>query len=287
MKTKYYLFVLLFMALNMPLTAYSQCADIFKQGVALMEAKKYKSAIGFFQKAKKCDKNLAIQCDEKIRECRKYINPTVNPPSTKSYVITLEKETLEFGSEETAARSVKVTSDVEWSCSTDADWCTITKMDDKRLAIECKINKTSAERTANVRVNNGKETKIIKVVQKGMDAVLRFAPNQMLTFGKDGDDYVELLLESTMEYRIEHKPEWVTIHREYLDMIIIKIEPLSGGKFREGIFSIISQDGTKKDFVVIKQYKKLPQSVSNDAKTEKKTQKSSGRKTLVNSKNKD
>ena len=48
MKTKYFLFILLLMVLSMPSVAYSQCADIFKQGVALMEAKKYKSAISYF-----------------------------------------------------------------------------------------------------------------------------------------------------------------------------------------------------------------------------------------------
>ena len=70
MKTKYCLFILILMALNMPLVAYSQCADIFKQGVSLMQAKKYKSAISYFQKAKKCDESLSKQCDEKIREVK-------------------------------------------------------------------------------------------------------------------------------------------------------------------------------------------------------------------------
>lgn len=277
MKTKYYLFVLLLMVLNMPLTAYSQCADIFKQGVALMEAKKYKSAISYFQKAKKCDKNLAKQCDDKISECRKLINPT--PIATKSYVITLNPETLEFGSEETASKSVKVTSEVEWTCNTDANWCTLTKLDANRLAIECKINKTTDKRIADVRVNNGKETKSIQVTQKGLDAILNIVPNLPLEFGKDGVQYMEIPLECTMEYQVESKPAWVTIFREDMNMIAIKVEPLKG-KEREGIFSIVSQDGSKKDYVVIKQYKKLQKPVSKDAKTEKKEQKSSGRKTV-------
>ena len=267
MKTKYCLLVLLLMVLNMPLTAYSQCADIFKQGVALMEAKKYKSAISYFQKAKKCDENLAKQCDVKISECRKLITPT--PISTKSSVITLENEILEFGSEETSAKSVAVTSEIEWTCTTDANWCTVIKMDEKRLAIECNINKTTDERTANVQVDNEREKKSIKVIQKGMDAKLDIVPNLPLEFGKEGKDYIEIPLECTMEYQVESKPEWVTVFREDMNMIAIKVEPLKG-KEREGIFSIVSLDGTKKDYVIIKQYKKLQQSASKYAKTEKK-----------------
>lgn len=277
MKTKYCLFILLLMVLSMPSVAYAQCADIFKQGVALMEAKKYKSAISYFQKAKKCDKNLAKQCDEKIKVCRESINPI--PIPTKSYVITLDKGMLEFGSEETGAKSVKVTSEVEWKCSTDANWCVVTKKNESSLSINCKINNTTQKRTAVILVDNEKDKKSIYVHQKGQDAILNIVPNLPLEFGKDGVEYMEIPLECTMEYLVESKPAWVTIFREDMNMIAIKVEPLKG-KEREGIFSIVSQDGSKKDYVVIKQYKKLQKPVSKDAKTEKKEQKSSGRKTV-------
>ena len=282
MKRKYGWFVLLVMMLSMPLVAYSQCTDIFKQGVAMMEAKKYKSAISYFQKAKKCDKNLAKQCDEKIKVCIERINP--KPP--KSSVITLDKETLEFGSEETSAKTVKVTSELEWICTTDANWCTVTKMDGK-VAIACKINQTTDERKAAIQVDNGKETKSVIVVQKGKDAVLRFAPNQSLEFGKEGVEYLEIPLECTMSYRVDSKPEWVTVFREDTDMIAIKIAPFkSKDKEREGIFSIVSKDGSKKDYVVIKQFKKMPKPVADDAEGEEQTEPKRGRKTLKNRKNK-
>jgi hypothetical protein len=284
MKRKYCWFVLVVMMLSMPLVAYSQCTDIFKQGVAMMEVKKYKSAISYFQKAKKCDKNLAKQCDEKIYECRRLINPT--PIPVKSSVITLDKETLEFGSEETSAKAVKVTSEIEWTCTTDANWCTVTKMDGK-VAIACKINQTTDDRKAAIRVDNGKETKSINVVQKGMDTVLRFAPNQSLEFGKEGVEYLEISLECTMSYRVDSKPEWVTVFREDTDMIAVKIAPLKRtDKDREGFFSIISVDGSKKDYVVIKQFKKMPKPVADDAEGEEQTEPKRGRKTLKNRKNK-
>lgn len=284
MKRKYGWFVLLVMMLSMPLVAYSQCTDIFKQGVAMMEAKKYKSAISYFQKAKKCDKNLAKQCDEKIYECRRLINPTPKP--VKSSVITLEKEILEFGSEETSAKTVKVTSEQEWTCATDANWCTVTKMDGK-VAIACEVNQTTNERKTTIRVDNGKEPQSITVVQKGKDAVLRFAPNQSLEFGKEGVEYLEIPLECTMSYRVDSKPEWVIVFREDTDMIAIKIAPFkSKDKEREGIFSIVSKDGSKKDYVVIKQFKKMPKPVVDDAEGEEQTEPKRGRKTWKNRKNK-
>ena len=285
MKRKYGWFVLLIMMLSMPLVAYSQCTDIFKQGVAMMEAKKYKSAISYFQKAKKCDKNLAKQCDEKIYECRKLINP-IKKEEVKSSVITLDKETLEFGSEETSAKTVKVISEIDWTCTTDANWCTATKMDGK-VAIACQINQTTDERKAAIQVDNGKETKSIIVVQKGKDAVLRFAPNQSFEFGKEGVEYLEIPLECTMSYRVDSKPEWVTVFREDTDMIAIKIAPLKRtDKDREGIFSIISMDGSKKDYVIIKQFKKMPKPVADDAEGEEQTEPKRGRKTWLNRKNK-
>ena len=284
MTRKYGWFVLVVMMLSMPLVAYSQCTDIFKQGVAMMEAKKYKSAISYFQKAKKCDKNLAKQCDEKIYECRRLINPTPKP--VKSSVITLEKEILEFGSEETSAKTIKVTSELEWTCTTDANWCTVTKMDGK-VAIACEVNQTTDERKAAIRVDNGKEPQSITVVQKGMDAVLKFAPNQVLEFGKEGVEYLEIPLECTMSYRVDSKPEWVTVFREDIDMIAIKIAPFkSKDKEREGIFSIVSKDGSKKDYVVIKQFKKMPKPVVDDAEGEEQTEPKRGRKTWKNRKNK-
>lgn len=280
MKTKYSLLVLLLMVLNMPLAAYSQCADIFKQGVALMEAKKYNSAISYFQKAKKCDNSLAKQCDDKIAECRRRIKP-IPQKTTTSYVITLDKPSVEFAAEETSAKSVKVTSGADWDCTSDADWCTVIKKNENSLSINCKINQTSAERTATVRVNNGKETMNINVIQKGMDAILKFAPGLSLKFGKEGDDFVELPLICTVEYEVHEKPEWVTVQKVLTDLIIIKVEPLSRSeKDREGIFSIVSSDGTQKDYVVIKQYKKLPKPVSeaNESGEEEVNKKSKGKK---------
>lgn len=284
MKTKYFLFILLLMVLSMPSVAYAQCADIFKQGVALMEAKKYKSAISYFQKAKKCDKNLAKQCDENIKVCRESINPI--PIPTKSYVITLDKGMLEFGSEETGAKFVKVTSEVEWKCSTDANWCIVTKKNESSLSINCKINNTTQKRTAVILVDNGKDKKSIYVHQKGQDAILNIVPDE-LKFGKEGDDYVKIPLKSTVKYSVKNWPEWVKIQDEFEDMIIIKVEPFKEKrqKSREGYISIESEDGSLKDYLDIEQYKDLQQQTSKDAKTEKKEQKNSGRKTLLNKDN--
>lgn len=279
MKTKSSLWVLLLMILIMPLAAHSQCADIFKKGVALMEAKKYKSAISYFQKAKKCDVSLTKQCDEKIVECERYLK-VIPPKPTPSYVITLDKQNMVFAAEETGAKSVKVISGADWECTSDADWCTVIKKNENSLSINCKINQTSAERTATIRVNNGKETENINVIQKGMDTILKFAPDLSFEFGKEGDEYVEIPLTCTVKYRVDNKPEWVTIHREDTELIIIKVEPLKRTeKFREGIFSIESLDGAQKDYVIIKQYRKLPKLVSEtDESGEEVNKKSKGKK---------
>ena len=283
MKTKYCLFILILMALNMPLVAYSQCADIFKQGVSLMQAKKYKSAISYFQKAKKCDESLSKQCDEKIRECRKHLpKPDDNSNSGlgNTKLITVTPENLNFGAEETGAKSVKVTSGADWSCTSDADWCTVVKKNDNSLSVNCKINRTAAERTATIRVSNGKETKNVSVIQEGMEAILKFAPNQSFEFGKEGVEYREILLNNTIKYQVNNQPEWVTIFREDVDMIAIKVEPMKRGDYREGIFSIVSLDGTQKDYVVIKQYKKLQKPAAKEDENEAKKKKGK-RKTFL------
>lgn len=256
MKRKYGWFVLVVMMLSMPLIAYSQCADIFKQGVAMMEAKKYKSAISYFEKAKKCDKNLAKQCDEKIYECRRLINPIKKDP-VKSSVITLDKEILEFGSEETSARTVKVTSEIEWTCTTDANWCTMTKMDGK-VAIACKINQTADERKADIRVDNGKETKHITVIQKGVGVIFDIIPEQ-LDVEKEGG-ILEIELECNIDYVIEYIPEWIKVRHQNHNMMIIKVDAYEFSKKeskRDDVLVVKTPNG-ESDHVEIIQWKKRP-----------------------------
>ena len=60
----------------------------------------------------------------------------------------------------------------------------------------------------------------------------------------------------------------------------------SKDKETEGIFSIVSKDGSKKDYVVIKQFKKMPKPVVDDAEGKEQTEPKRGRKTLKNRKNK-
>ena len=261
MKTKYFLFILLLMVLSMPSVAYAQCADIFKQGVALMEAKKYKSAISYFQKAKKCDNNLAKQCDEKISECRKLINPT--PIATKSYVITLNPETLEFGSEETAYQSIKVKSDIDWECSSDADWCEVFKKNNEQLSVRCDINKSANDRNTKVRISNGKDSKFINIVQEGVDIIFDVIPEQIHAM-KEGE-ILELPLNCNTDYVVEFKPEWVNVRYQGHDMMIIKVDAYKFSKKeekREDVLIVKTPDG-KIDRIKITQWKKKPQMVEN------------------------
>ena len=287
MKAKSCLFILFVMVLNLPSVAYSQCADIFKQGVSLMEAKKYESAISYFQKAKKCDNKLTKQCDEKISECRKFLNSGSNSISTTSKLITLDKEILNFGQEETNAKSVKVSSAIDWVCTSDADWCTVIKKNGNSFSVNCGINLSANMRTAIIRVNNGKDTKNIKVIQKGMDAILNIIPDQV-ELGKNGD-LLRIPLECNIDYEVQSKPEWVNVVAQNKDMLIIEVGAYSFARtenVRQGVLSISSSDG-KTDFVIVAQLKKYrPSTVVNTNKARKDTQsngssyKGSKRKTL-------
>ena len=266
--------MLVLMMLNIPLVVHSQCTDIFKQGVALMEAKKYKSAIDYFQKAKKCDKNLAKQCDEKITECEEKIVPVPPRKPVISSKITLDKVSLEFGEEHTATKSVTVTCDVDWECSSNAtDWCTVTKTSKNKLAISCSINETEQDRTAIVKVKNEKEEQNIKVVQKGKVAILNIIEPEY-KFWKKGSPYFKIPLECNIEYLIDDEdwPEWLEVLEILPDKIIIKVDPINwlnakvkiAGE-RTFFIKILSFDETKKDEVLIRQYdKKKPRSQEED-----------------------
>lgn len=268
------------MMLNMPLVAYSQCAKIFKEGVALMEKKKYKSAKSYFKEAKLCDKNLAKQCDEKIRECDRKIKESVKDPIIKtSFKITLETQRVEFGEEHTAAKQVTVTSDADWTCSSNADWCKVTKTSKNKLSISCSINKTDQVRTANVEVKNDKEKLNIEVVQKGKVAVLNIIEPEY-KFWRKGSDYFKIPIECNIEYFVndDEWPEWLQLHELLPDKIIIKVAPIEF-KWRDRkskiagertfFIKISSSDKTKNEEVLIRQYdKKEPRPQEDDDERE-------------------
>lgn len=273
MKTKYCIFILLIMALSMPLTAYSQCADMFKEGVALMSQKKYKTAKTYFKDAKECDPRLAKQCDEKIRECDKLINPKPISSPSLSHVMTIDKNELSFGAESTAPQTVKVQSSMEWVCSSDADWCEVVKNGDKLLSISCQVNKSAEERTTTVQLSNGKDTKYVKVVQEGLSHVLDIIDN-VIEFGKDGTNNYEIKLNCNVDYEVLYQPEWVEKLYQNRDVIVIRVKGLGRlVKERKDYFEILSLDGSIKDHVLIKQSKIDGNAGSKTEKTKQKNDK--------------
>lgn len=288
MRSKFCLSVLFILALNMPLAVYSQCADIYNEGVTLMENGRYKDAINVFKAAKECDSSLAQQCDAKIRECRKKIapdsKPKSSPSSNASYIMTIDKKELYFGAESTAPQTVKVQSSIEWPYSSSDTWCKVSKNSDKLLSISCDINKSSEKRTAIVTLGNGKDTKKIKVIQEGKEAILNIIPDK-LVFDKEEQDYVKIPLECTVTYQIVDQPIWIKVLDEYMEQIVVKVEPFKvRGNYREGYLKIKSADGNEEDYVKIEQYKKLPGANSKNNVGEKKGEKISKRRTFLGNK---
>lgn len=266
MNCRFYLFALLVLVLHMPLGAYSQCADVYDKGISLMGEGKYTDAISYFQAAKQCDNSLTKQCDAKIRECRRRITPnTKSETNTISYKINLDNLRIDFGAEETGTKAVKVNSEAIWECtSSNPNWCTVVKKSESSLAIQCKVNETTEDRIATIQVRNDKEKLNIEVNQKGMQAILRFAPDQNLEFGKEGRK-IDIYLQSTIEYKIDENPDWVKILSQDMDKIVVRVEPLKGkDKERNSEIIIVSKDGTKRSSVEIKQYKKLPKKTESE-----------------------
>lgn len=278
MKNKYCILLLLVL-FNMPLIVYSQCADYLKEGESLMAKKKYKSAITYFQRAKECDNSLAKKSDEYINNCRKYLRQS-EEKVTQSYIITISSDALDFGAESTSSQSVKVECEAEWKCSSDSEWCSVVKMNEKSLSITCSINKSTDDRTAIVRLDNEKETKSIQVVQKGVDGFLDIIPDQV-DLGKEGD-ILSIPLKCNTSYEIGNKPDWLNVMAKEKEMIIVEIGAYKfSGKenVRQGVLSVVTPDG-KSDFVIIAQHKKYkrPDKDSDKRKKEKNKEKSEKKK---------
>ena len=262
------------MLMNIPLAAYSQCADIYSQGEAFMKKRKYHTAIKYFRQAKSCDKSLAKKCDENIRKCQEYLKP--QPVVSK--IITLNAESLHFGAESTAAQSIKVECAVDWECESNADWCTIVKKNEKSVSITCAINESVGERKTVIRLYNDGDTKNVEIIQEGQESFIEFAADQ-IDLGKEGD-ILRIPLACNTTYKITSKPDWVNVIAEEPDMIIIEVGAYAFPKkenIRQGVLSIGTSDG-KSDFVIVAQHKKYKKPKVNASKDKQKAKKSNNNK---------
>lgn len=270
MYSKFYLFVLFILALNMPLVAYSQSAGIYEKGIDLMNKGKYKDAISLFQAAKDVDDSLSKQCDEKIRECKRlmpksnYTSPSKSN-SGVSYVININKEELHFGAESTVPQTVKVSSSAEWISFSNVNWCKVTKNGDK-VSITCDINRSAKQRMAVVTLENEKDSKKVKIVQEGVKAILNIIPEQ-INIGKEGD-IKAIELECNVAYEIEQKPEWVEVMSKDSEKIIIEVAEYKfpkGVSVRQNVLSVRILGGTS-DTVIIAQHNKKNEKVESEEK---------------------
>lgn len=85
------------------------------------------------------------------------------PPADK---LEVEREELTL-SYQSGEYSVSVTSNVDWSVSSDRDWCTAVR-DGEQLKIRTALNTATAERPAVVTVRGGTLTRTVRVNQQGI-----------------------------------------------------------------------------------------------------------------------
>lgn len=252
MKKKW--FCLLFgMLLCFPNVSFSQCASIYEKAIGYMEKGQYKTAIKYFKNAKVCDEALAVQCDSKIKECQRMISRTNKESESVavSSVITLDKERLDFDAESTNAQIIKVESELDWTCTSNENWCKPSSLDNKKISVVCEINKDVNKRTAVLEINNGKASQKVTVIQDGIESYI-YIKTDMLEFSHKGE-LLEVPVECNTDYEIADKPEWVNVISKDSKRMVVKVEATK--KERMGVLAIQTSDG-KMASLVIKQNKK-------------------------------
>jgi hypothetical protein len=93
------------------------------------------------------------------------VGPTIAPVQ-----FTVTPSTLDFGAEESTAKTVTVTSELPWTVESDEDWAVVTpptgefaQMSSFTVSVE--KNETAESRTANIVVRNGPEHRVVTVTQ--------------------------------------------------------------------------------------------------------------------------
>lgn len=256
MKTKMCIRLLaLLAALLLPVNAGAQCAGIFRHGVENMQNKNYKKAIENFEAAKVCDPNLAKECNAKIEECRRKLAGPSKPVAVTSVSrLVINKEKVEFGYETMTASEVKVESEpAEWTASSDAKWCKVHVLDDKRFSIQCLKNTLTRERQTVVTVSNERMKKSITVVQTGLEEIINI-PIRELVFSSKGE-IKELDVKCNTDWEVAEIPEWVKVIAKDSGKLILKVE--KNKKYRQGSLVVRTIGGKIATTILIQEKRKL------------------------------
>lgn len=256
MKTKMCIKLLaLLAAFLLPVNAGAQCAGIFRHGVENMQNKNYKKAIENFEAAKVCDPNLAKECNAKIEECRRKLAAPSKPVAVTSVSrLAINKEMVKFGYETMTASEVKVESEpAEWTASSDAEWCKVHVLDNKRFSIECLKNTLTRERRAVVTVSNERMKKSITVVQTGLEEIINI-PIRELVFSSKGE-MKALDVKCNTDWEVAKIPDWVKVIAKDSEKLVLKVE--KNKKYRQGSLVVRTIGGEIATTILVQEKRKL------------------------------
>lgn len=200
--------VLGLLSLSLHAQAQTSGTDLFVQANALLKkgnAEDARRAITLYNRAKKADPNLRVDCDKRIQKCQSIIK--------KNTRVSLELSTdLVEIPYQGGDYQVGVIATKNWDVDGLQDWINTESYDKNSLILQCReINNSTRERISNLMVKSGDLYKSLKVVQTARPEYIEVDATS-LAFPSKGT-IEQIGVESNAKWDVSSVPSWCKVEK--------------------------------------------------------------------------
>lgn len=234
----------IFLALSSQMKGQSLAGDYYRQANELLKrgnCNDAQSAIKLYQRAKKEDSNLRIECDKHIQECIRVIKKSCDVPlelSTSQIEIPYQGGDSQIG----------VVSSKSWEIDGNNSWCITKTYDKSKFVVQCREpNNSIKERTTTLHIKSGSLSKSLKVIQAARPEYIEVDATS-LSFPSEGTTE-QVAVRSNADWDISSKTDWCKVEKGH-NAIHIAVTP--NNQIRERTADIVIVSASKS--VTIKIY---------------------------------
>lgn len=197
------------LTLSLQVQAQTSGTDLFVQANALLkkgDAENARKAITLYNRAKKADPNLRLDCDKRIQKCQSIIK--------KESRVSLELSTdLVEIPYQGGDYQVGIISSKSWKVDGLQEWINTESYDKNSFILQCRnANNSTRERISNLMVKSGDLYRSLKVVQAARPEFIEVDATS-LAFPSQGT-VEQIGIESNAKWDVSSVPSWCKIEKE-------------------------------------------------------------------------
>lgn len=136
------------------------------------------------------------------------VSKLVAKQAASAYKFTLSTTSLEFGANDTDAKTIKLTTNSSWSIVNNKGWCHVSPAEGRgngELTVSCEENTTGTSRENIIEVKTPRETISVSINQSGNKFYLKTSPKNLAGFARTG---------GSQDIQILSNTDWMIISSE-------------------------------------------------------------------------